>query len=274
MFKTTTLLAAGLTLLPLAASHAQASKGFSREGARSQVARPNPINKFHAIDRVLGSLPGAKDALWTDYLNKCQSDVDPDDYTDSKVAIPALLGIRICDGVMAIKARNAEKLNGCADDIEKLAKKMGVKDSEMTGARKVRIYANNGEWNRVVLELGELQQDIEAAQAGGADAKKILYAAGWLQGVRYTSTLINENYSETAAAFLREPRLAEELVGYLRSVDGELANHAIVKNIADAMDKIGKFIDVPIHTTVPADKVQEMATTATKAVQACVELAK
>ena len=78
MLKTTTLLAAGLTLLPLAASHAQASKGFSREGARSQVARPNPINKFHAIDRVLGSLPGAKDALWTDYLNKCQSDVDPE----------------------------------------------------------------------------------------------------------------------------------------------------------------------------------------------------
>ncbi len=89
-----------------------------------------------------------------------------------------------------------------------------------------------------------------------------------------TSTLINENYSETAAAFLREPRLAEELVAYLRSVEGDLANHAIVKNIAEAMDKIGKCIDVPIHTTVPADKVQEMATAATKAVQACVELAK
>ena len=274
MLKPTALLAAGLILLPLAAAQAQASKGFSREGARSQVARPNPINKFHAIDRVLGSMPGAKDALWTDYLNKCQSDVDPDDYSDSKVAIPALLGIRICDGVMAIKARNAEKLNACADDIEKLAKKMGVKDSEMTGARKVRIYANNGEWNRVVLELGELQQDIEAAQAGGADAKKILYAAGWLQGARYYSTIVHEHYSPDLSSLLREPLFVRSLAEDLRSSRTATVESAIVQQLLASLDKVAGLVDVPINTALSKEQVEQMFESTTTTVQGCVDSAR
>lgn len=250
------------------------SKGFSREGATTYRARPNPINKFHAIDRSLGKLSLGNDDFWTQYLNKVQADIDPDKFSDTKVAIPALLGFRICDGVMAIKARNAEKLNQCADDIEKLAKKMGVKDGEMTGARKVRVYANRGEWNRVVLELGYLQQEIERNQVGGADAKKILYAAGWLQGARYTSTIIHENYSEPSAAFLREPLLAKDLAENLRSVKPELAALPIVKNLLTAMDQIGEVINVPLHATVPKDKVEIMFTTTTTTVKSCVQAAK
>ncbi len=257
--------------LPATATAQDGGKGFSREGATTYRARPNPINKFHAIDRELGSLSQGNDGFWTQYLNKVQVDVDPDKFSDTKVGIPSLLGFRICDGVMAIKARNAEKLNQCADDIEKLARKMGVKDEEMTGARKVRVYANRGEWNRVVLELGYLQQDIERAQAGGADAKKILYAAGWLQGARYTSTIIHEHYNEEVAAFLREPLLAKDLADNLRSVKPEIAAHQTVKALLAAMDEIAGLIDVPLHATVPKDKVEQMFTTATDTVKRCVQ---
>lgn len=264
--------AAALLIVPLHAD--DDNKGFSREGATTLRARPNPINKFHAIDRELAALTAGNDGFWLQYLNKVQTDINPDDYSDTKVAIPALLGFRICDGVMAIKARNREKLNQCADDIEKLAKKMGVSDQEMIGARKVRTYAERGEWNRVVLELGYLQQQIEAAQAGGADAKKILYAAGWLQGARYSSTIIHENYREEVASFLREPLLAKDLADNLRSVNPAAAGHPIVKSLLGAMDEIADLIDVPIHATVPKDKVEKMFTTATAAVRASVQAAK
>ncbi|NCQ36288.1 hypothetical protein GW813_14675, partial [bacterium] len=157
-----------------------------------EVMRPNPYDKFIALDSALG----AGTVKWSEVFNANAADSEPDKLSDTKVAIPALLGFRICDGVMAIKARDAAKLNACADDIEKLGKKLGVTDGDLKRAKLVRSFANQGEWGRVFLELGYLQQDIERTlqresnAPGKAPVQKILYAAGWLQGARYTSRLV------------------------------------------------------------------------------------
>ena len=238
------------------------------------MIRPNPYDKFIALDSALG----VGTVKWKEVMNRTEVNVDPDTVKDTKVAIPALLGFRICDGVMAIKARDAEKLNACADHIEKLGKKLGVTDADLRRAKMVRSFATRGEWGRVFLELGYLQQDIETvlqreSGAGGkAPVRKLLYAAGWLQGARYTSNLVKDNYNARTGGLLREPLLVKELKADL---DGAgLPNDGIVKLISEAMVELQKLVNVELRTPLSKESVEAMAKLTAQTVVACVKEAK
>jgi len=238
------------------------------------MIRPNPYDKFIALDSALGN----GTVKWKEVMNRTEVNIDPDTLKDTKVAIPAVLGFRICDGIMAIKARDAEKLNSCADHIEKLGKKLGVTDDDLRRAKMVRSFATRGEWGRVFLELGYLQQDIErvlqreSGVGGKAPVRKILYAAGWLQGARYTSGLVQQNYSVKTAGILREPLLVKELKSDL---DGAgLPNEGIIKLISESMTELEKLVNVELRAPLPKESVETMAALTAKTVVACVKEAK
>ncbi|MEI6675366.1 MAG: hypothetical protein WCO57_09335 [Verrucomicrobiota bacterium] len=270
-------------VLPLAIGQdSPEKKPSSKEALRNSktvstgenMIRPNPYDKFIALDSALG----AETIKWKEVMNRTEVNIDPDTVKDTKVAIPALLGFRICDGVMAIKARDAEKLNACADHIEKLGKKLGVTDADLRRAKMVRSFATRGEWGRVFLELGYLQQDIEAVlqresgASGKAPVRKILYAAGWLQGARYTSSLVRDHYNERTGGLLREPLLVKELKADL---DGTgLPNTGIVKLLSDSMTELEKLVNVELRKALSKDSVEAMAKLTAQTVVACVKEAK
>jgi len=238
------------------------------------VMRPNPYDKFIALDDALGA-DGIK---WKEVMNRTEVNIDPDTIKDTKVAIPALLGFRICDGVMAIKARDAEKLNSCADHIEKLGKKLGVTDDDLRRAKMVRSFATRGEWGRVFLELGYLQQDIErvlqreSGMGGKAPVRKILYAAGWIQGARYTSSLVKDHYTVKTGGILREPILVKELKADLDST--AMGDAPIIKLLSDAMGELQKLVNVELRTSLSKESVETMAKLTAQTVVACVKEAK
>jgi len=256
---------------------AQDNKGFSIEGATDAgIATSTPYDKFIAIDMLVAAAGAEKTTFWVTYLNHVQATIDPDKFSDKAVSLPVLLGFRICDGVMAIKARNAEKLNACASDIEKLARKMGVPDDRMTRARNVRIHANRGEWARVYLELGYLQQDINRvfAEFGDKDSKKIVMASGWIQGARYTSTIISEHYTEETSGLLREPRLAEALAKQLKQIEAAKQSSPLITSLVAALGDLGTLINVPMNGSISKENVTRIAASASEAVRACVAAAK
>lgn len=259
---------------PVATVHGQ-KRNFSEYKEQGiEVMRPNPYDKFIALDGALGT----GTVKWTEVFNANAADSEPDKLTDTKVAIPALLGFRICDGVMAIKARDAAKLNACADDIEKLGKKLGVTDADLRRAKLVRSFANQGEWGRVFLELGYLQQDIErtlqreSKSPGKAPVQKILYAAGWLQGARYTSRLVNDNYNAKTAGLLREPLLVKQLKSDL---DGSgLPMEGIMLKLSETLGKLEKLVDVELHGGLTKESVKEMSKLTAVTVNECLKEAK
>lgn len=259
---------------PVATVHGQ-KRNFSEYKEQGiEVMRPNPYDKFIALDGALGT----GTVKWTEVFNANAADSEPDKLTDTKVAIPALLGFRICDGVMAIKARDAAKLNACADDIEKLGKKLGVTDADLRRAKLVRSFANQGEWGRVFLELGYLQQDIErtlqreSKSPGKAPVQKILYAAGWLQGARYTSRLVNDNYNAKTAGLLREPLLVKQLKADL---DGAgLPMEGIILKLSSALGDLEKLVDVELHSSLTKENVEKMSKLTAITVNECLKEAK
>jgi len=230
------------------------------------VGMPTPYDKFLALDQVLTKTK----VKWDDTFRKVAVDVDPDSFTDKDVAIPMILGVRIADGVMAIKANNAELLNKCAADIEKLAKKMGVADADLGRARAVRAAANKGEWLKVFMELGFLQQDImkKIDQPEHATHGTLLIVCGWMQGARYTSTVVDENYSAETSNLLREPMLAKALKGKIEGLPANLQSSPLVVKLHEVLPQIERILTIPLDGTISKENVGELNRLATEVVKA------
>lgn len=231
-----------------------------------KLLRPNPGAKFIALETALDG--NARE--WTKAVESYESRVDPNNLTDAGVAIPTLLGFRICDGFAAIRAHQEGQLASCTGDIEVLGQKLGANDTDLKRGQLVRSFASRGEWNRAFLELGYLQQDLETAfqkHAPGdqkAASRTILHAASWLQGTRYTSNLVRDHYRVEIAGILREPALAHQLKFELESIGHE--NQAIIEKLAQALEQLGQLADMEIHSTMSPEKVKSMAMIATEAV--------
>jgi len=230
------------------------------------VGMPTPYDKFLALDQVLTKTK----VKWDDTFRKVAVDVDPDSFTDKDVAIPMILGVRIADGVMAIKANNAELLNKCAADIEKLAKKMGVADADLGRARAVRAAANKGEWLKVFMELGFLQQDImkKIDQPEHATHGTLLIVCGWMEGARYTSTVVDENYSAETSNLLREPMLAKALKGKIEGLPANLQSSPLVAKLREVLPQIERILTIPLDGTISKENVGELNRLATEVVKA------
>ena len=238
--------------------YAQGKAPFHPKGARAGgLAPPTPIDKMIALDSVLG-----KNAVnWPSVWNKFQLDVNPNEYSDTEVSIPVLLGMRMSDGVLAIKARDAEKLNSVASDIEKLAEKLNVGRGELARAKKVRLYAGRNEWPRVFLELGYLQHDVlrTLKKDSNADRRALLVAAGWLQGLNAISNVVNDQYGGPASGLLREPLLVDALLADLNKLKPEKKSSKQAKLLFEELKKIRGWVNVPMRAPVPRSDVENIA---------------
>jgi len=256
-----------LGALPLLAAENEEKAPYDPTKAKDAgVGMPSPYDKFIALDQVLTKTK----VKWDDTFRKVAVDIDPDAFTDKDVAVPMILGVRIADGVMAIKANNAELLNKCATDIEKLAKKMGVADSDLARARAVRTAANKGEWLKVFMELSFLQQDImkKIDQPEHATHGTLLIVCGWMQGARYTSTVVGENYSEETSNLLREPLLAKALKEKVESLPENMQSSPLVTKLRDVLPQIEKILTIPIKGSISKESVGELNRLATEVVKA------
>lgn len=229
------------------------------------VGMPTPYDKFLALDQALTN---AK-VNWGQVFRKVAVDIDPDIYTDKEVVIPMVLGIRIADGVMAIKSLDAEMLNKCAADIEKLAKKLNIADSELGRARAVRAAANKGEWLKVFMELGFFQQDImkKIEDKEHNNRGTLLIVCGWMQGARYTTTVIGENYSPSVSNILREPLLARALKDKVEGLSANIKETPAVAKLRQVLPKVESLLTIPLDGTISKENVAEINRLATEMVK-------
>ncbi len=236
------------------------------------LGMPTPYDKFIALDQALGKTT----VNWKQYFAKTKVDVDVDEISETKVAMPTLLGFRISDGVMAIKAHDAELLNKCASDIEAMAKKLGVGEGELARAKKIRSSANAGEWLKVFMELGFLQQDIMKTLDRSENKAQgtLVIVSGWLQGARYVTSVVKDNYSPATSNFLREPMLVDALIAKLKTLPDDTKSSPVVEKMLSSLAEIKGIVDIKMDGSIPADKVERMRALATEVVTAALAASK
>lgn len=230
------------------------------------IAMPTPLDKFLALTLVVQT----KEIDWLGTFNAIAVDIDPDQFTDLEVQVPQVLGVRIADGVMAVQAKDAEMLGKAAADIEKLAAKLKVPEGDLARARKARSMANEGKWLDVFRELGFLQQDImqKLEQNPKDPGSTLLMVAGWVQGSRYTSQLIGDNYSDASSNILREPLLVEALIKKTADLPDAVKKAPSVAKIIAELPKMKKIVDVKIDQPIKKESVAELSKLSTGCVKA------
>jgi len=245
-----------LSIHHLSAADGGADINPNDDGIRQAgMVTPTPLDKLIALNMHLG-----KKVNWKQVAKAYKSYMDVGDFKDENVMLPVLMGMRMSDGVIAVQARDVEVLNAAAADIEVIAKLLGVGDGQLMKAKKVRVFANKSQWNRVFMELGFLQNDVLGAMAkeGGSDRRAILLAAGWIQGVHIISGVVKENYSADTSGLLREPLLVRQMIKDLEVLRENKRKDVVVVEMLAVLKKLAVIIDVPINSGIAGDKIKEM----------------
>ncbi len=235
---------------------AQEKSGFDPSKAEiAPIGLPSPYDKFLGLDQVLE----LNFDDWKKVYGEISMDVVASKYTD-ETDVSLALGMKIADGVMSIKARDVNGLNTCSRQIEELAKKLGVKDEEMSRAKVVRAHANKGEWLQVFMELGFLQSDIMKSlrAQGNAQRRSLIISAGWMQGLQYTAYVVKNHYSEAVSNYLREPLLVRAMQKDLESLPDDIKNSPKVQTIISEMSAIFDIVNIPIEGSIPKEGVEKL----------------
>lgn len=242
---------------------------FDKNNAEvAPIGLPSPYDKFLGLDQVLNLT--YED--WKSVYGEIARDVDVAKFTDES-DIALALGVKIADGVMSIKARDVQGLNDCSKQIEDLAKKLGVKDEEMSRAKIVRAHANKNEWLQVFMELGFLQTDIMKSlrAQGNAQRRSLIITAGWMQGLHYTAFVVAKHYSAPVSNYLREPILVKAMQDDLNALPAKIKESPKVAKLISEMPTLFGIVNIPIEGSIPKEGVDKLQSTAKGMVEKIVE---
>ena len=227
---------------------------------------PSIIDKFLAMeiefDKAGIKIRGADGAkVYRRSYDNCSVDVNLAKLqTGSDVGAALALGMKIADGIVALKARHAEGMKQCADAIDPLARKLGAGDEDLRRAREVKRLADKGLWRDAFMELGFLQEDIviEVERNQGKREKAILIFMGaWVQGGRHVTELMLEHHQPMIGNILREPMFIQQALEEMKVLPAETRNDPKFKAVEADMTRFLKIIDIKMDADVPKPQIEE-----------------
>lgn len=224
----------------------------------------NPYGKFIALDRVFseGTQPD-----WNAVYRAVVKDFQPEAIKDLDIIAPLLLGSRIADGVLTVKMQDAGELGVCADDIERLAKMLGVSAGDIRWAKQAKGEASRGEWGKVYVSLGFLQMKVNQTlnKKASESQKTLLLVGGWMQATRLATVAIEKGLKGSKppdpSYHMREPKLAEALYERVKDLPDDYKKNPAVAAMLAAFPRMHKIVDIdpnPIKGKISAAELKEL----------------
>jgi hypothetical protein len=242
----------------------EAPKNRTREKGLPQIS---VIDKLLSIEASLaGPLKRTSEEQWAkDYQALYQKFMRDGQMSgligagSNEVVNAFVLGIKASDAVLALKARNAEALNLCAEQIEQLALKMGATKKELGMADTVKRYANAGRWLDAFLALGFLQRSVLNYLRENPEKEPqavMVIVGGWLQGGRCVTDVVQRNYSPDVSNILREPRLVTMLLEEVQALPSKYIGDPMLGKVLAALPEIKNRVNVGLYDPVKEENVK------------------
>jgi hypothetical protein len=257
-----------LAVAPLVGQENPEKSPFDPKSAQiAQLPLPSPYDKMLAIE---SAAPSKVD--WNPIFDAIAIDIDANS-TPDKTAAALALGVKIADGLVAVKSQDVEKLNRCATQIESLATKLGAGTDELRRARLVRENANKGKWLDVFLELGFLQADIMKIlnKPENANMRRLIIASGWMQGARHVTYFLSESYDPAMSNVLREPLLVAELTKDIQNLPPDVLANPRVAGLPTALKDALPLVSIEKDQPVSKENVDKLKSLADGAVKSALD---
>lgn len=234
---------------------------------QSYLTPPSVIDKLLSAEAILGpsmKLYSENDwgPVYDQLYAKFNVQADTDALSKRGQAVLAMsLGVKATDGVLALKARNTEELNTCAEEIEKLAQKLDVPPEQLKTAALIKHDALEKQWIEAFMQLGYLQQSVTEYLEDNPKQKDeglLIILGGWLQGGRCVTSLILDHYTEHASNVLREPLLVKKMAQMANDMRPEYKDDPVVKEVMTFLPLVQAKLNVGLHDPIPQKDVQWM----------------
>ena len=238
--------------------------------AEARMAFPSPYIRLLGIETALKKKGVTLD--WGSiYKETAYKGVDAGKLSEKSAACFAM-GVRFADGVIALMAKDAEKLKACADDIRNLAAKAGVKKEDIPAYQTLLMEMSSEEWAKVQFEVGMIQQEIaeKLDQENDRSISTIIASGAWLQGVRYATKLILKyRATEDLSNMLRAAPMAEMIASEIKKTKTDILSQPPVVASLKALAEIQPLINIGRDEVIPEEKLKNILKFATDTVDAC-----
>jgi hypothetical protein len=224
------------------------------------------IDKLMAAEFALGqSLKRTNEEQWASEYKALYKqyavDANPGRLSSSRSILALALGMKASDGVLALKGRDMEALNACAEQIEKLASKLNVPSKNLQRASIIKHHALASRWAEAFMELGFLQREVSRtleANPAQRDEALLIIIGSWLQGGRCITSLIAKNHTPASSNILREPKLIQIMASELNNVPQSYKDEPVVQEIIKFLPEVQKNVNVGLRDPIPLEVVQQM----------------
>ena len=178
----------------------------------------------------------------------------------NRAQIALNLGGLICDGFIAVEAKDSQQVKNTGSDIIKLAKALGVSENLLRRGNSLNEFAENDEWDALQEELEATQNEVKSSMQTHSDQDLVilLSVGGWVRGTQVVSAAIMQNYDERSAKVLRQPALVSFIQTRLNEVSPELSAEPLVKDVKEKLIGVEKLVSFPLGKSPSVEDVRKV----------------
>ncbi len=228
------------------------------------IAFPSPYARMLGIQAALAK--HKVEINWAEaYQRLAKKSLNVESLGTDKGRLGFAIGVRLADGIIALMAKDQEKLVQCAKDARACAQKLGIERKDISAGDALLRGLEENDWGKVFFEIGVMQQEIVTRLEKNTPTEKdrslsALVASGaWLQGVRYAVDVISDNRkTEDLSNMLRAAPLAARLKSELMKAPPEVAALATVKKSIEVLDKVRPLIDIKRDEVIPTETLAQI----------------
>lgn len=238
-----------------------------------RIAFPSPYARLLGIEVALKKQNVSVD--WASvYQRLAKKNLKPDALGNDRATLAFAIGVRLADGIIALMAKDEEKLLHCAKDARACAHKLGIERKEISDEGPLMRAVEDENWGQVFFEIGVMQQEIvthleknDPKQEKDRSITAMVASGAWLQGVRYATDVISDNMkTEDLSNMLRAAPLATRLKSELEKSPADVAALPATKKSIQVLDQVKPLIDIGRDQTIPKDKLLQIQQLAAGAV--------
>lgn len=197
---------------------------------------------------------------WREIYGKVSNDVPTNmDLSDAQACV--LIGFKVSDATLALKAQDAEELKRCIEAIEKLAAGLNIPEEGLQRAAQVKSAVERNDWMNVFMQLSMMRQDIgkqlESLHNNDRSRGVIMVCGAWMQAVRVAYVLvIEQGLGASATNYLRSPLFVELMQTELANItDPELKDSAQVKELREILPTVNEIVTIDRNPDIPEGQI-------------------
>jgi len=242
------------------------------DDAEYRIAFPSPYARMLGIETALKKQNVTVD--WAAvYQRLAKKGLKVDAVGGDRATLAFAVGVRLADGIIALMAKDEEKLLSCAKDVRAFAQKLGIDRKELSDEGPLLRAVEDGNWGQVFFELGMMQQEIVNRLEKNNPTEKdrsitaMVASGAWLQGVRYAVDVISDNMkTEDLSNMLRAAPLAARLKLELEKAPADVLALPTTKKSIAVLDQVRPLIDIARDQSISKDKLLQIQQLAANAV--------